>query len=162
MKPTPGYTAKPAIGISCTARSAQMAHDRPCRPASRISTAANPNRYVRVPALSPPPTAPTTGSASSTTIASRISVPAVTPRKLFHGSGFDPPGGGAGAVPRGDHRTGDDDACSGKGLVLGVGVVDQRGGGIDGVAQAFGGDHPIGPEVLLRDQRQRFHVRCSR
>ena len=78
-------------------------------------------------------------------MASRISVPAMTPRKLFHGSG----GAGCGRpgsltrVPseqgarraRGDDRAGDDDARCRTNAVVVARLLDQCGGGLDGVGQ---------------------------
>ncbi len=149
-----------------------MAHDRPCSPVSRTRIAVKPIKYPSATGVSPPPTAPTTGKASSTTIASRISVPAITPRKLFHGSGALRLSGGLSrgitteqraCGPGGDYRSGDHDAGSAENASPSAsGVVDQRGRGFDCGTQVFGGDHPVGSERLLRDQRQRLDIQRTR
>ena len=97
--------------------------------------------------VSPPCETETTGSASSTTMASRISVPAMTPRKLFHGSGRRRRASVAGgSLIRGSRPNSVRAAPAvttdpvmtmpraGEPVVV-AGLLDQRGRGLDGVGQ---------------------------
>src|SRR6185312_3914386 len=116
MKPTAPCTTQPAISTTWIPRFTQIAHGRPWTPPRSTSTIANPIRYPAVRGVNPWWAAATTGSASSTTMASSISVPAMTPRKLFQGSG---PFAGAGCsvivvTPPPALRAGGPTACEGR------------------------------------------------
>ena len=109
-------------------------------------------------------------------MASRISVPAMTPRKLFHGSGVAgrrrlrlarfarsrrvPSRTGSAAAPAVTTEPVMTDPTPRRPRTrrLVAGLLDQRGGGLDGVGQRRRGDHPLRAEALLGEQRQRLDV----